>query len=214
MASRRQILLRNFPERPFRAGFVSMVTHGEDMEFEVLAEHWHDMLRAAVASLHAEGNPRSYHWGSIGGSYIAFPIVYNYRHVLELYLKGMLVAGESALLLSGEQGVPDDVFAAHSFARLRPEIERLFRHLSVPYDPTIRGFRNRTEFRSLLSDLDSMEIRYPIDRRRQPSMRDQYMCFNLFEFAEIMDKVLDALNSLFGWIRYEADARCAAAYDY
>ena len=191
-----------------------MVTYGEDMEFEVLAEHWHDMLRAAVESLRALGNPPAYHWGSIGGSYVAFPIVYNYRHVVELYLKGILVAGKSALLLAGEEGVPDDVFSAHSFAKLRPEIERVFRLFRVPYDPAIPGFRNRTEFRSLLSDLDAMEIRYPIDRRRQPSMGEQFMCFNLLEFAAIMDTVLDALNSLFGWIRYEVDARCTAAAEY
>jgi hypothetical protein len=87
----------------------------------------------------------------------------------------------------------------------------LFDLLNVPYDLGIKGFNTKTEFRSLLSDLDAMEIRYPIDRKREPSMGNRFMCFNIFEFAAIMDKVLYALNGLLGAIRYEVDARCEMA---
>jgi hypothetical protein len=39
------------------------------------------------------------------------------------------------------------------------------------------------------------------------------MCFNIFEFAAIMDEVLNALNGLRGAISYEVDARCEAAHE-
>lgn len=210
MGRMRQINLKCFPERPFGPGHVSMVTYGENLEFEVLGEHWHNVLKAAVKSLHSKGKLRVY-WGSIGASYVAFPIVYNYRHVLELYLKGMLIAGEPALRLAGQTGVPDDIFKEHAFGKARPEVERLFDLLNVPYDLGVEGFKTKTEFRSLLSDLDAMEIRYPIDRKRQPSLGNRFMCFNLFEFAAIMDAVLDAVNGLMGAVRYEVDARCEMA---
>lgn len=213
MSKMQPIHLNCFPERSFEEGeegFISLTTRGEDLEFEVLGEHWHNVLKGAVESLHSKGKLRVY-WGSIGASYIAFPIIYNYRHVVELYLKGMLVTGEPALLLDGQGGINNDIFKEHSFGKLRPEVERLFDLLKVPYDPDIVGLQSKKDFRRLLSDLDQMEIRYPIDKKRQASMGNRFMSFNIFEFAEIMDKVLDAFNSILGWISYEVDTRCAIA---
>ncbi|MEA2236536.1 MAG: hypothetical protein QOC81_1260 [Thermoanaerobaculia bacterium] len=209
----KQILLKFFPERPFDGdghGHITMATRGEDIEFEVLGEHWHNVLKGAVESLHSEGKLRVY-WGSIGASYVAFPIVYNYRHVVELYLKGILLAGEPALLLAGQPGLDDGVFKEHSFGKLRPDIERIFDLLKVQYYADTVGFQSKKDFRRLLADLDAMEIRYPIDKNRRPSLENKFMTFNLFEFAQVMDKILDTLNSILSWIRYEVDARCEMA---
>lgn len=202
-----KIPLKHFPERAFQPGFVSAMTYGEDMEFEVLAEHWHASLQASVRAIRADEGTSRVYWGSIGGNYVAFPIIYNYRHVLELYLKGMLMAGEAALVIAGEEPVPDEIFKAHSFQTLRPEIERVFKVLGVPYDLGVTGFETKADFWALLKDMDKMEIRYPVDTKRQPAMGTGFMCFNLFEFAEIMDAVLNALNGFLGGIRYEVDAR-------
>ena len=206
----KQIHLKCFPERPFQPGFVSMSTYGEDMEWEVLGEHWHNVVKGAVESLRSNEELRVY-WGSIVGSYVAFPIVYNYRHVLELYLKGMLMAGEAALLLADQPGIDENVFKEHSFQKLRPELERVFDVLGIPYDLGIEGFRTKTQFRNLLADMDAMEVRYPVNTKRQPSMRNRFMCFNIFEFALIMDAVLYALNGFLSAIRYEVEARCEMA---
>jgi hypothetical protein len=213
MSKMRQIPLKFFPERPFAGdgyGHISMTTHGEDLEFEVLGEHWHNVLKGAVASLHSKGKLRVY-WGSIGASYVAFPIVYNYRHVVELYLKGMLVAGEPALLLDGQPGVSQGVFKEHSFGKLWQDIERLFSLLKVAYYTDIVGFQSKKDFRRFLTDLDKMEIRYPVDTNRRPSLENKFMTFNLFEFAAVMDKILDTLNSILSWISYEVGARCEMA---
>jgi hypothetical protein len=213
MSKMKQIPLKFFPERPFAGhahGHISMTTYGEDIEFEVLGEHWHNVLKGAVESLHSEGELRV-HWGSIGASYVAFPIVYNYRHVVELYLKGMLVSGEPAFLLARQPGLDGGVFKEHSFGKLLPDIGRLFDLLKVQYYPDIKGFQSKKDFRRLLSDLDAMEIRYPIDKNRRPSLENKFMTFDLFEFALVMDKVLDTLNSILSWISYEVDARCEMA---
>jgi hypothetical protein len=210
MGKMSQIHLKCFPERPFGPGHIAMGTYGEDIEFEVLGEHWHNVLKGAVKSLRSKGKLRV-HWGSIGASYVAFPIVYNYRHVLELYLKGMLLAGEPALLLANQPGISDHIFTQHSFAKLRPEIERLFDFLKVPYDLGIKAFKTKADFGGLLSDMDAMEIRYPINKNREPSMGNRFMSFNIFEFAAIMDEVLNALNGLLSAIRSEAEMRCDMA---
>lgn len=210
----KQIRLKHFPERPFQPGFVNVMTYGEDMEFEVLAEHWHGMLKASVEAIRSNADTSRVFWGSIGGNYVAFPIIYNYRHVLELYLKGMLMAGEAALLIAGEEEVPDEVFQAHSFQVLRPHIERVFKVLGVPFDLGIPGFKTKSDFWALLKDLDEMQIRYPVDTKRQAAMGNEFMCFNLFEFAEIMDAVLNALNGFLGGIRCEVDTRQEAHAEY
>jgi len=209
-----QIHLQCFPERDMRyPGSVSLMTYGEDVEFEIMAEHWHAALKGAVAKFRRNKGKDRIFWTSIGGNYAAFPIIYNYRHVLELYLKGILVTGEPALLLAGEPGISDDIFNDHSFGKLRPEIERVFDVLSVPYDLGAEGFKTKMDFRRLLADMDAMEIRYPIDKKRQPTMANRFMSFNIFEFAAIMDEVLSALNGLRSAISYEVDARCEAAHE-
>src|SRR4051794_2716918 len=93
-----------FPEREFAAGDVSLSMYGEPGEFQTLAEAWHEMVKAGVEALRVS-LPSANYWQSIGSNYTAFPIVYNYRHVLELYLKGILIAAEQALVLEGEQGI-------------------------------------------------------------------------------------------------------------
>lgn len=206
MAKMKQIPLKCFPERPFQPGHVSLVTYGENMEFEVLGRHWHNVVKAAVRSLRSKGKSRVF-WGSIGSNYVAFPIVYNYRHVLELYLKGILVTGEEVLVMDGQAGVDAGVFKAHSFARLLPDVERIFDLLRVPYDLGLDGLRTKRDFRRLLADMDKMEIRYPVDTNRKPAMADEFMCFNIFEFAAIMDQVLSTLNNYLGWIGDDVDAQ-------
>jgi len=213
MSKMQQIHLQCFPERDTRyPGSVSLTTYGEDIEFEIMGEHWHAALKGAVAKFRRNQGKDQIFWTSIGGNYAAFPIIYNYRHVLELYLKGILVTGEPALLLAGKPGISDAIFSDHSFGKLRPEIERIFDVLSVPYDLGVEGFKTKTDFRRLLADMDAMEIRYPIDKKRQPAMGNRFMCFNIFEFAAIMDEVLNALNGLRGAISYEVEARCEAAH--
>jgi hypothetical protein len=214
MSKMQRIHLQCFPERDMRyPGSVSLTTFGEDIEFEIMAEHWHAALKGAVAKFRRNKGQDRIFWTSIGGNYAAFPIIYSYRHVLELYLKGILVTGEPALLLDGQDGISADIFSDHSFGKLRPELERVFGVLSVPYDLGVAGFKTKTDFRRLLADMDAMEIRYPIDKKRQPAMGNRFMSFNLFEFAAIMDEVLNALNGLRSAISYEVDARCEAAQE-
>jgi hypothetical protein len=208
----KQIKMRVFPERDFGMGDVSLTMYGETTEFEVLGEAWHEMVKAGVAALRLS-RPNERYWQSIGSNYAGFPIVYNYRHVLELYLKGILVAAEPALLLNAEEGVRDDVFKSHSFAKLRPEVERAFAALRISYDFGIEGFRTVKEFRSLLADLDELEVRYPMDKCREPAMGNRWARFNLFEFAAIMDSILDVISGYPSYIGYEVDARQEMAYE-
>lgn len=208
----KKIKTRFFVERDFDAGDVSLTMYGEPAEFGVLGEAWHETLKAAVAGLRAT-RPNSRYWQSIGSNYVGFPIVYNYRHVLELYLKGVLIEAEPALTLDGQPPIPDNVFRSHSFEKLRPEVERVFAALGISFDFGIDGFRTRDDFRSMLTALDQIEVRYPIDTSRKPAMGDRWLRFNVFEFAEKMDAILDILRWYPSVISEMVDARQEAAYE-
>jgi hypothetical protein len=207
-----QVKMRLFPERDFGAGDVSLTMYGETMEFGILGESWHEMVKAGVEQLR-QSRPNGRYWQSIGSNYAEFPIVYNYRHVLELYLKGILVAAEPALILNGEEGINPEVFKEHKFGKLRPDLERAFAALGISYDFGVDGFRTIKDFRCLLSDLDHLEVRYPMDKHRKPAMGDRWVRFNLFEFAAVMDRILDVLRWYPSGISEEVDARCEMAYE-
>lgn len=210
-----EIKMRMFPNRGgMGVGDVSLYMYGETHEFELLGEEFHALAKARVAALREE-RPRDYHWHSIGSSYAAVPVVYNYRHALELYLKGMLMAAEPALTYAqGEPGINASVFSGgHSFRKLLPEIERVFKALNIKFDFGIDGLRTRQEFRAFLEEVDHLEVRYPIDTKRQPATGDKFMQFNLFEFAEKMDAILDTLNGYISWMDDEAQGRCEMAHE-
>ena len=209
-----QIEMRLFPDRGMGPGDVSLHMYGETMEFEILGEEFHELAKARVAVLR-DTRPRGRDWQSIGSNYAVFPVVYNYRHALELYLKGMLIAAEPALVFAqGQPGLNNAVFSgAHSFSRLFPEIERVFKSLKIPFDFGIEGLKTREEFKSFLEDADRLEVRYPVNTKRQPATGDTFVRFNLFEFAATMDAILDTLKNYVSWIHDEAQGRCEMAQE-
>jgi hypothetical protein len=209
-----QVELGMFPDRGMGPGDVSLYMYGETHEFELLGEEFHKMAKAYVATLR-ETRPNEYHWHSVGSNYAGVPVVYTYRHALELYLKGMLMAAEPALTFAlGEPGINDRVFCGgHSFSKLFPEIERAFDRLKVPFDFGIDGLKTKKDFRKFLEDLDHLEVRFPIDTKRQPAMGNKFVRFNLFEFAEKMDAILNTLNGYMSWIDDNAQGRCEMAQE-
>lgn len=209
-----QVHLSMFPDRGMGVGDVSLVMYGETTEFEILGEEFHELAKARVAGLR-ESRPHGYDWQSIGSNYAAFPVIYNYRHALELYLKGMLVAAEPALTFAqGQPGISAGVFSGgHSFKKLFPEIVRAFKSLKIPFDFGIDGLKTREDFRTFLEDLDHLEVRFPIDTKRNPAMGDKFVRFNLFEFAEKMDVILTTLNGYMSWIYDEAQGHCEMAQE-
>lgn len=207
-----EVKLQMFPNRGMGAGDVSLYMYGERMEFGILGEEFHQMAKARVEELRRT-RPDGRYWQSIGSNYAGFPVVYNYRHAFELYLKGMLVAAEPALTFAhGEAGINERVFSGgHSFRKLFPEIERAFKRLDIHFDFGIEGLRTKKDFQALLDDLDYLEVRFPIDTKRQPAMGDTFVRFNLFEFAEKMDTILETMDGYMSWVDDEAQGRCEMA---
>jgi len=95
---------------------------------------------------------------------VAFPIAFLYRHYLELSLKALIM--DAGCLLDR----PQDPGHSHALLDLWRKLRPLLEEISPGESP---GFLDRSEqliseFETL--DLGSYSFRYPVDKKRNPSL--------------------------------------------
>ena len=106
-------------------GTVVLNWHGTpEEEFTFFAEAFHLTARDAVATLRAD--PHFGLYGSPHKDFRAYPVVFLYRHALELYLKAVILAGGPMLSVRGDGTVPR-LRATHSLNALRQDVELVFK---------------------------------------------------------------------------------------
>src|SRR5207248_1310375 len=85
-------------------GTVVLNWHGTpEGEFTYFAEAFHNLAKESVLNLRSND-----HFGLHGipwEDFRAYPIVFLYRHSLELYMKAVLLVGSPMLQLRGEPGI-------------------------------------------------------------------------------------------------------------
>lgn len=177
------------------------------VEFGMYAENFQATARALVHELMAdEMFMRS---ASARASFRAYPAFYNYRHALELALKGIIVAGADLLEYDGTPMNEKAVYQNHSFGMLRTDLERIFELIGWEWDLGIASFKTVEDFRALLSELDEFDAkstlwRYPVTVKGTASM-DIQRCVNLIEFANTMEALLDVLADVPSIVKDEVD---------
>jgi hypothetical protein len=120
----------------------------------------------------------------------ACPIVFLYRHATELYLKGVLRAGESLLTLEGRKPTFDaSTLMSHPLRPLLTHLRELFHAMdwSESYE----------EVASFVEPLDQMDpssfaYRYPVDKKNDSAL-PQSLVFNVLAFARAADSCLQIL---------------------
>lgn len=177
------------------------------VEFGMYAENFQAAARALVHELMADETfMRS---TSARASFRAYPVFYNYRHALELALKGIIVAGSEILEYNGEPVNRKAVYQNHSFGLLRPDLERVFEEIGWGWDLGIPGFEAVEDFRALLSELDEFDAkstlwRYPVTVNGAASMGTQ-LTVNVIEFAKTMEALLDLLADVPSIVKDQVD---------
>lgn len=146
--------------------------------------------------------------------FAACPLVFLYRHSLELYLKAVLVAGDLLLRLRGES--PLDLkrdLRTHRFLDLLADFERVV--VAVGWDMRVDGLRTRDEFHSLIREFDrvdqqSFSFRYPMDKNGKPALPERFS-FDPQQFAHRMDSLLEVLDATVTGVEqcYEGEAEAA-----
>ncbi len=169
-----------------------------EREFKWYGEAYHEAGKALVEQL--KNDPRFGLYGYPPDSFKALPIVYMYRHATELYLKGIIPAGAGVLPLRGEQELDlKTVLNTHSLRQLLHDVERIFEAFGWNWDFGLREFRSLEDFRSVISEFQSIDaqsyaLRYPTQKDGKQAALDSHFRFDLFQFCEVLDPMYAVLD--------------------
>jgi hypothetical protein len=129
----------------------------------------------------------------------ACPIIYLYRHALELYVKAILVEGDRLLRIRGKE--PLDLKHCqreHRLSRLLDDFERVLAELDQDWVEDVKGLSSRDEFLSVIAELEEVDprtssFRYPVDKEGRAAPSDSFT-FSLGKFCSRMGAILDGLD--------------------
>jgi hypothetical protein len=130
-------------------------------------------------------------------SFDASPIVYLYRHALELFLKEILI-GRGGELISPSPSPETVLNKNHSLTQLLPDIRRIF--VACGWDKTF-GSKTTVTFDDLTAIVEEFEragppsaFSYPVNKHLTAQLNSHFT-FSVRRFASTMNEVLDMLNN-------------------
>lgn len=153
------------------------------VQLSVFGLGYREAARTLVRRLAAEGY----------GDYDGYPILYLYRHSLELYLKAVVYRGAGLCgLLTGEELDTTKLFEHHELSRLLAPTKAIL--AAMKWDLRPAGFDSFEEFQDFIQTLDKIDpksyaFRYPVDRAGRVSAQ-QPRTISVLAFAETCDPLL------------------------
>lgn len=168
-----------------------------EREFTLYAEAFYNIAREAVERLRDDPNyglP-----GSTIDDFRAYPIVFLYRHALELYMKDVIRIGSPMLEIKGMKGIETKrLLSTHSLDLLRIDLEQVFDAFEWDWDLGTLHFKKLDDFRKIIAELHEVDggsdaFRYPVKKNGDPSLKPNFS-FNLFKFCELLDELLSVFE--------------------
>jgi len=141
----------------------------------------------------------------------ACPIVFLYRHSLELSLKALILETATLMRLEGgELLFSKDMLGTHKLEPLLKLLEQTFARFNKPwvvgqelvcsYDDVAKLVKEFDRF-----DAGSFAFRYPVNKSFESSALPNHLQFNIFEFSRKVDSVLEILQRLVEVVDKEVD---------
>lgn len=159
-----------------------------------------------------------------GNEFQAYPIVFMYRQAFELSLKAIVFAGGVLLQDEGEtpMTVKELMNLNHKLKPLFHEVSRIFNKWADG-DPEVWNFdepelRTQSDFEQIVREFDAVDpgsytFRYSVQKDGTTHSLEEGFEFDLFKFAEIMDRILPLLIVRPECLRDEMQERWQAAYE-
>jgi hypothetical protein len=179
-------------------GTVILNWHGTpEGEFTYFAESFRVLAQESVAKL-----KENVHFGLHGiplEDFKAYPVIFLYRHALELYMKAVLLVGSDMLCLRGNAAINRErVLKTHNLDELRQDLERVFDVYGWNWDLGSPHFRSVKDLRLIIGefhgiDAGSYAFRYPVDTNGSASLEQDFR-FNVFRFCSILDELFPTLE--------------------
>jgi len=150
--------------------------------------------------------------------YEGYPILYLYRHSLELYLKAIVYRSAGLMGLMGKEK-PDvtKLFKSHKLRRLLAPVRAVFNAMQWNFDFEDSEFASFDEFEQFIGTIDSIDadsdgFRYPMNREGQANLPHHYV-INVISFAKIMSSLLSYLEGAADLIKESWLTVAEASYD-
>lgn len=128
----------------------------------------------------------------------ACPIVFLYRHALELFIKGLILTGNNILHISGKKPlIESDQLGSHRLSRLLPSLKQIFDAVGWKWELDIEGIKDYEEFQKFIEDFEQIDpfaisFRYPTDKQGKAPL-PKHFAFNVVDFSKKLDPLLDLL---------------------
>ena len=136
---------------------------------------------------------------AIMDDFSAYPIVFLYRHALELYLKAIILVGSDMLTLKDQPKIErQQLFKTHNLDKLRQEVERVFAVYGWGWDLRNSNLGSVAYLRKVIGEFQKIDpgsysFRYPVNTQGKASLEENFR-FNVFEFASILDDLFPTLR--------------------
>lgn len=127
------------------------------------------------------------------------PIVFLYRHALELHLKSIVLIGRKLFSLEGR---PDpftgDPLGCHAMTRLLEAATTIFEYMGWKWEGELKGLGTYVDVESLIHEFDAVDsgsytFRYPTDRKGRDSVKPHFT-FDVAELAKKLDPIVEYLS--------------------
>ena len=187
---------------------VLIFQHAADHELGYYARAFHKAGQALTEQMFARASYNDLE---------ACPIVFLYRHALELYLKATALIGDEIVQLNG--GAPTNrkrLFTTHRLLPLLPLLKQTFEAVGWTWELEINGLRTYEEVEDLLRDFETVDpnsytFRYPVDTEGHPSVPHHFM-LHIPTFCKHMDALLESLEAAVMGLEVTKDEMIEAAY--
>ena len=130
----------------------------------------------------------------------AYPIVFLYRHALELYLKAIILVGSDILTLKDQPKIErHELFKNHDLDQLREYVECVFEAYEWGWDLGNSNFRSVSDLRTIIGEFQEIDprsssFRYPVNQQGTKPLLEKGFRFNVFEFASTLDDLFQTLE--------------------
>ena len=136
------------------------------------------------------------------------PIIFLYRHSIELYLKEICLLGydlfnllDKPILLHGRDLEIDKLWDTHKLSPLVKVLRQISDQLNWKWDleDSFKHFKNFVDFESAIAEIDELDsgsytFRYPYDKQTDTASLDKEFSFSISLFQDGINIILDALD--------------------
>lgn len=148
----------------------------------------------------------------------ACPIVFLYRHAVELYLKAVIHWGNSLLLLNGKPIVQHrNIFTEHRLTVLLKSVKRILKFQKALDNWGDSHFNDFSDVETVIKELEELDpgsysFRYPITTKGHDALPHHFV-FNVIAFGEKFDRLLRILDGTATMVYEDFQSQAESHYE-